>query len=177
MLFGVNTWWAHQNDLWRLSRGVAVVQLKDSHHFFKRGELVFGTVKLSDATRELILDTLEVDLVLSQGVLSQHLVLSRAVLVPQFLLKFLEDQVVRAVEEEHLVRDHLHVLKSDGLQPGSREAFQNPAFPVFFSFLYLPLDQIYDDLVTDVRVGLPALLDLGTVVRFLQDLVVKQVTD
>ena len=48
MFFGVNTWWTHQDDLRRFSRGVAVIQLKDSDNFFKCGKLIFGTIEFSD---------------------------------------------------------------------------------------------------------------------------------
>ncbi len=65
MLLRVDSGRTHKNDFGRLSWCVAVIELQDSNHFFKRGQFVFAALEFSNTTGELILDSLEVDSVLS----------------------------------------------------------------------------------------------------------------
>lgn len=132
MLAKIHARWAHHDDLWRLARGVAVLEKKEASHLFNDLLLALVAIDLDDVAHELLLDSLDVNVVLCDGVLRDLVQLLRGVvldtgtLLHQLDFEVLDRHVVGVVQHEKLVRMDLLFLQRKCLQSRSREAFQNP---------------------------------------------------
>jgi hypothetical protein len=91
------------------------------------------------------------------------------------VIQSLKENLVGHVQQEDLIWDNLHVLKSDCLHTGTWETLKNPSLIVSLAFFDMVLHQIDYDFIFDVGVVLAGFVDLLTVFRPLVDFSEQQI--
>lgn len=164
---------------WALGAG----QLQYTHDLLKDDALGTVAVELHDLPLASLFDSLDLKAILSQSILSNVvdvflLEIDNLILTLQVPLDLIHRDVLNNVQHYELVRDDPHLLQCDCLQTGSREALYDPRAGLLFllELLNLQLHELDDDLVADVRVGLPRLDYLLAEFRLLLDLLPQEVT-
>ena len=83
--------------------------------------------------------------------------LNDLILVLKVPLDLIYTDVLSDVQHDELIWDYVHLLQGDGLEASARETLNDPAgtWLLFFHLVKVVLEEVNNDLIFHVRVGLP----------------------
>lgn len=83
--------------------------------------------------------------------------LNDLILALEVPLNLVHANVLSDVQHDELIWDYVHLLQGDGLEASARETLNDPAgtWLLFFHLVKVVLEEVNNDLIFHVRVGLP----------------------
>lgn len=182
LLLSLGAGGSHKDNTLGTSGSLGLLQLENADNLLKNLLFTLGAVELCDKTRADLLDTLHVNVGLTDGVLRELsdvllFTLDDGIVTGKQVTNPLLTVLIGLVEQDKVIGQDSHLLHSNSLSLSSWETFNNVGALLILHLLNLEFQKFDDNLILDVAVGLAGLLDFLAEAGTLRDFLVNKITD